>query len=88
MTRDAIEAGIAATASKSTYAGAVSMFVGWVVSSNGAILVGMLVGVAGLCVNWYYKHKDDKRAARLHELKIERLQRGFDASDLGDLEDV
>ena len=39
---------IAAAASKSTWAGVVSMFFGWLVSSNAAIVVGMLVGVAGV----------------------------------------
>jgi NADH:ubiquinone oxidoreductase subunit K len=37
---------ISAAASKSTWAGVFSMFVGWLVSSNAAIVVGMLV-------NWY-----------------------------------
>ena len=41
---------ISAAASKSTWAGVVSMFFGWLVSSNAAIVVGMLVGVAGVVV--------------------------------------
>lgn len=44
---------ISAAASKSIWAGVLSMFFGWLVSSNAEILVGMLVGVAGLLVNWY-----------------------------------
>ena len=57
MEKEAIEVTVAAAASKSTYAGAISMFVGWLLSNDAAILVGMLVGLFGLCVNWYYKHK-------------------------------
>jgi len=66
---------ISAAASKSTWAGVVSMFFGWLVSSNAAIVVGMLVGVAGLLINWYYKreaHKlraaSDNREAELNAL--------------------
>lgn len=39
---------IAAAASKSTWAGVVSMFVGWLVSSNAAIVVGATVEAASL----------------------------------------
>ena len=52
------------------------MFFGWLVSSNAAIAVGMLVGVAGLLVNWYYKRENfklraasDSREAELNALR-------------------
>lgn len=54
---------IAAAASKSTWAGVFSMFVGWLVSSNGAVAVGMAVGVAGVLINWYYRREDHKLRA-------------------------
>jgi len=84
---------IAAAASKSTWAGVFSMFFGWLVSSNAAIVVGMLVGVAGLLINWYYKREGHKlraaaerREAELDALRKLRLQRGMDTdTDLGDL---
>lgn len=87
---------ISAAASKSTYAGVVSMFLGWLVSNNAAIVVGMLVGVCGLLINWYYKREDHKlraaagvREAELDALRKARLQRGMDTdTDFGDLEDV
>ena len=72
------------------------MFFGWLVSSNAAIAVGMLVGVAGLLVNWYYKREDHKlraaaerREAELDALRKLRLQRGMTTdTDLGDLGDA
>ena len=87
---------IAAAASKSTWAGVLSMFFGWLVSSNAAIVVGMLVGVAGLLINWFYKREAfklraaaERREAELDAIRKLRLQRGMDAdTDLGDLEDV
>jgi len=85
-----------AAASKSTYMGVLSMFFGWLVSSNAAIVVGMLVGVAGLLVNWYYKREDfklraaaERREAELDALRKLRLQRGMTTdTDLGDLGDA
>lgn len=89
MEKEAIEVTVAAAASKSTYAGAISMFVGWLLSNDAAILMGMLVGLIGLCVNWYYKHKADTRHTVEHQLRVERLKRGYHTdTDLGDLEDV
>lgn len=87
---------ISAAASKSTWAGVLSMFFGWLVSSNAAIVVGMLVGVAGLLVNWYYKREDfklraaaEQREAELDALRKSRLQRGMDTdTDLGGLGDA
>ena len=72
------------------------MFVGWLVSSNAAIVVGMLVGVAGLLINWYYKREDHKlraaaerRETELDALRKLRLQRGMRTdTDLGDLGDA
>ncbi|MET3371365.1 putative membrane protein [Variovorax boronicumulans] len=63
MKNEAVEAATAAVASKSTYAGAGSMIVGWIFSNEFAVLIGMVVGVAGLLINWYYKTKADHRAA-------------------------
>lgn len=87
---------ISSAASKSTYMGVLSMFFGWLVSSNAAIVVGVLVGVAGLLVNWYYKREDfklraaaERREAELDALRKLRLQRGMTTdTDLGDLGDA
>lgn len=59
----ALDATIAATASKGTYFGAGSAFIGWVTSSEFGILVGIVIGVGGFFVNWYYKAKEDRRRA-------------------------
>ena len=72
------------------------MFFGWLVSSNAAIVVGMLVGVCGLLINWYYKRENyklraaaERREAELDALRKLRLQRGMTTdADLGDLGDA
>jgi hypothetical protein len=72
---------LAATGSKATYGGSASMIGGWFFSSEFAILVGMLVGVAGLVVNWYYRDKltraeilalqaKNERQRELHEITM------------------
>lgn len=71
-TSHAIEATLAATGSKATYTGAGMTIGGWFLSSEFAVLVGMLLGVAGLAVNWYYKHKLTMAQIRLQEEAAQR----------------
>ena len=40
---------------------------GWMLSSEFAVLFGMLIGLAGLGVQWYYKHKLTMAEIRLKE---------------------
>lgn len=57
MQREAIDSALAAAGSKATYSGSATMIGAWWLSSEFAFLVGMIVGVAGLLVQWYYKSK-------------------------------
>lgn len=67
-THDAtFEATVAAAASKVTYTGAGASVLGWLMSSQAGILIGIVLGVGGFLVNWYYKHKEDKRRQAEHE---------------------
>lgn len=56
-TTQAIEATLAATGSKATYTGAGMTIGGWFLSSEFAAVLGIFIGLAGLAVNWYYRHK-------------------------------
>jgi hypothetical protein len=86
MDKEAIEVGVATVASKSTYAGAGASFLGWLVSSEFTIVVGIIVAIAGLAVNWYYKAKADRRGEAEHEARMARLRRGEPSdTDQGDL---
>ena len=89
MEKEAIEVAVAAVASKSTYAGAGTSLLGWLLSSEFTIVVGIVIAFAGLGVNWYYKAKADRRGAAAdaratveHELRVARLRRG-ESSDTG-----
>ena len=72
----AVDAALSAAGSKATYTGASMTIGGWLLSSEFAVLFGMVIGVIGLFVNWYYKHKLTMAEIRLKEeaAKRERLE--------------
>lgn len=74
MREQAIEAAIAASASKATYAGAAATGLGWLLSSEAAVLFGIVGVVAGLIVNWYYQAKRDRREEREHLARMSELK--------------
>ncbi len=66
-TSQTVDTALAAIGSKSTYAGASVTVTGWLLSSEFAVLFGMLLGAAGFAVNWYYRHKLTNNEIRLLE---------------------
>lgn len=73
-----MEAAIAASATKATYGGAGATVAGWLLSNEAAVLIGLLVGVAGFLVNWYYRHQQHKREQREHDARMSALSSGQD----------
>lgn len=71
-TSQTVDAALATIGSKSTYAGASVTVTGWLLSSEFAVLVGMLLGLAGFLVNWYYRHKLTNTEIRLREAQEQR----------------
>ena len=65
-----LDATLAAAGSKATYGGASTSVVAWFLSSEFGMLAGLCIGLAGLWVNWYYKHKEDKRRQAEHEKRM------------------
>lgn len=70
MKDQTIESTISAAASKATYTGAGTSIMGWVLSSEFTILIGVMVAVGGFLVNWYYRHKEDKRQQAEHDRRM------------------
>lgn len=74
MSQQAVEvaaaASAAAVASKFTYSGSLAALGGWLVSSEAAVVVGVLVGVLGLAVQWYYRHREFKLRLREHDARM------------------
>jgi uncharacterized membrane protein len=69
-TTNALEATVASLANKATYTGAGVTISGGILISEIAVIVGMVIGVLGLLVNWYYRAKDDRRAVIEHKRRM------------------
>lgn len=65
-----LDATLAAAGSKATYTGASTSVVAWFLSSEFGMLAGICIGIAGLGVNWFYKHKEDKRRQAEHDKRM------------------
>ena len=74
MSRETIEAGVAAVSSKVTYTGAGATVASWILSSEFGVLAGLFLGVAGLLVNWYFKRRQDRREQDFQRRQDEREQ--------------
>ena len=73
---NSLDATMADLGSKATYTGAGGTGLGWLLSSEGGILVGILLAVAGFLLNWYFSVKKDKREQAAHEALMARLAAG------------
>lgn len=71
--QNAADATLAAAGSKAAYTGGSTAVIGWAMSSEVAAMLGVLIGIAGLLVNWYYRHKQDRREQREHEARLKGI---------------
>lgn len=69
----ATDLALASVASKTTQVGAVTVLGGWWFTNEAAVLYGLIIGLVGLIVNWYYRRKADRREEELHKFKIKEL---------------
>ncbi|MES3041798.1 MAG: holin [Pseudomonadota bacterium] len=56
-----VDATLAAAGSKATWAGAGTAVAAFFTSSEFGVLIGMLIGITGLLIQWYYRRKQDRR---------------------------
>lgn len=63
----------AAVSSKVTYSGAGTSVIGYLASSEFAVLAGVVIALGGFCINWYYRHREDKRAQDEHRARMALL---------------
>ena len=61
MKAEAIDLTIAAAGSKVTYAGTGVAGLAWLLSSQFFGLMGVLIALAGVLINWHYKRKASQR---------------------------
>ena len=74
MTQHAIETTLAAAGSKATYTGAGMTISGWALSSEAAVACGIVLGLVGLCVNFIFQLKRDRREQREHKARMEAMK--------------
>jgi hypothetical protein len=71
-TQQALDVTLATAGSKTTYAGAGISTVSWITSSEVGVFAGILIGVIGLAINFYFSRKRDAREQAEHELRMRR----------------
>lgn len=73
-------------ANKAVGGGSAVTLLSWLNSSNFGMWAGIAIGVVGLLVNWYFKHRSDKRADEIHRARMRALDGGLRAKDLARLD--
>ena len=61
--------------------GAGASLVGGLTANEIAGFGGLLVAIIGLLIQWYYKHKADKRSHRLYEKRMAAIDSGDDEDE-------
>lgn len=62
----------------STYGGSAGAVLFGLTANDIAALSGVAIGLAGLAITLFYKHREDRRAAQRHEADMARRKRETD----------
>lgn len=65
-----VDSALAAIGSKTMFTGAGVTVGAGIVSSDVGVLVGIVLGVVGLLVNWYYRARQDRREQAAHDKRM------------------
>lgn len=88
MQAETVEVTLSAAASKVTYFGSGSAVIGWLFSTEFAAISGIVIALAGLAVNWYYKRESNRREQEVHELRVTRIRANMETTVPAPLGDV
>ena len=67
LTPQTLDTVLASAGSKATQAGAGTSLVSFILSSEFGVLVGIMIGFAGLLFQWYFNRRRDLREQEAHE---------------------
>ena len=67
MEQNTMDTSLATLGSNTTYPGATTTTVSWMLSSEFGIAMGIFIGVLGFAMNWYYSRKRDQREQAAHD---------------------
>jgi hypothetical protein len=82
MRQETVDATITSMSSKAVGAGSAVTVVSWWQSSNLGMWAGIAIGVLGLLVNWYYKHRGNQRAEAAHRMHMRAIEAGISVREL------
>lgn len=74
ITHGTLDTAVAALGSKATTAGVTTSTISWILSSEFGVLAGLLIGLGGFVVNWYFKVRQDKRDQLKHEAEMAMIR--------------
>lgn len=69
-----LETTLATTGSKVTYTGAGMTISGWFLSSEFAVLCGIVLGLGGFAVNFFFQLRRDRREQREHTARMKAFK--------------
>lgn len=72
MATEQIDAALAAIGWNTTKVGTGTTLLGWALSSEGTAAIGIVLGVVGLAVQFYFNRRRDKREQAEHERRMAR----------------
>jgi hypothetical protein len=72
--QETIGSTVHAVASKVTGSGSAITVVSWYVNFDWGLWLGLLIGLAGLVVNWYFKRQENQRMQEEHDAKMVMMQ--------------
>jgi uncharacterized membrane protein len=75
---------IAAGAQKVMVGGGAGALYGGLTANDIASFSGVLIALLGMLVHWYYKHKQDRRNAELHRVRLDRERAHAESAEYGD----
>lgn len=61
---------MASLGGKTTQVGAGTSLLGWLTSSEFGVVAGIVIGVVGLSMQWWYSRKRDRREQAEHEARM------------------
>lgn len=64
---------LTAASPKVTLAGAGTGFFGWLLSNQSVGLLGVVIALCGLLMQWYFNRKRDRRETLEHEARMRKL---------------
>ena len=73
---------MASIGSGATKTGASGAVLGWLFSQEVLAVLGVVIAVIGLVVNWYYNHKRNQRENAEHVLRMKELRDEYWGNDV------